>query len=278
MTYREIIREKAKLFQCAGIPDPANDAALLLSYLTGRPPLELRLDSETQPDPDVLSAYEQLVKQRLKRIPLQYVLGQAPFFRRIFMVNRNVLIPRPETELLCEWALEILRDYPSPRVLDLCCGSGCIGLTLKAERPETLVCLSDVSDEALQVAAENARILNLDVSFHRGDLFSGLEQASFHLIVCNPPYIASGECGILQPEVLYEPRIALDGGTDGLAMYRRIISGAGAVLVPRGSLLMECGEGEAQEIASLLAEHHFVSVQVRKDYAGIDRMILATLF
>ena len=215
MTYRELIRCTAKRFQAAGIPDPENDAALLLSHLTGKPALELRLDSNTEPDPDVLSAYGELTENRLRRIPLQYLLEEAPFYGRIFKVDPRVLIPRPETALLCEWALDTLRGVSSPRVLDLCCGSGCIGLTIKAEHPDSDVTLSDISSDALNVTAVNAVRLALDVSIRQSDLFQDLSGIRFDLIVSNPPYIRSSDCNTLQPEVMKEPRLALDGGKDG---------------------------------------------------------------
>ena len=175
MTPRDLIRKTASRFRASGIPDPENDAALLLSFLTGRRPLDLRMDADTELPSAVFGEYEDLVIQRLERIPLQYLLGEAPFFRRSFLVDPRVLIPRPETELLCEWALEILRDLPSPRVLDLCCGSGCIGLTLKAECPDAFLTLSDLSPDALDVASANAARLSLDVELVQRDLLEGFK-------------------------------------------------------------------------------------------------------
>ena len=275
MTPRELIRRTSASFREAEIPDPENDAALLLMHLTGRAPLDLRLDTETELDSAVLSSYQSLAERRLHRIPLQYLLGEAPFFHRVFKVDSRVLIPRPETELLCEWALDLLTDFPSPRILDLCCGSGAIGLTLKAERPDAVVTLSDISKDALNVAAVNAVRLSLDVIFREQDLLDGFDHSSFDLIVSNPPYIPSGECNHLQPEVLREPRIALDGGPDGCAVFRRIIADAAGVLSPGGKLLMELGINEADGLSGFLMNHGFTGIRIRKDYSGIDRMILA---
>ena len=275
MTPRELIRRTAELFRAGGIPDPENDAALLLAHLTGRPVLELRLDTDTHPEATVLSAYNELAEKRLGRIPLQYLLGEAPFCRRLFKVDPRVLIPRPETELLCEWALDTLRDIPAPRVLDLCCGSGCIGLTVKAERPDALVMLSDLSEDALNVAAVNAVRLSLDVSVRQSDLLEGLSGSVFDLIISNPPYIPSSVCDDLQPEVMKEPRLALDGGTDGCALYRRLIEAAPPFLVHGGKLLMEIGIHEADYLSALLSQQGYREVEIREDYAGIERMILA---
>ena len=247
----------------------------MLSSLTGIPALNLRLDTDTELQPDVLSAYRDLSEKRLRRFPLQYLLGNVTFCSRPFRVDQRVLIPRPETELLCQWALEILQDTPSPRILDLCCGSGCIGLTLKAERPDASVTLSDLSADALDMAAENAARLSLEVTLKQSDLFRSLENVSYDLIVSNPPYIPSADCDSLQPEVRYEPRLALDGGADGCSLYRRIIDSSAAFLTRGGVLLMELGFSEAAPVSQLLSEHGFKEIQVRKDYAGIDRMIRA---
>ena len=275
MTCRELIRRTAEQFSAAGIPDPVNDAALLLSDLTGISPLSLRLDEDTVLDYRVVEAYQSYVEQRLQRIPLQYILGEAPFFGRLFRVDSRVLIPRPETELLCEWALEVLRNQPLPRILDLCCGSGCIGITLKAEKPDAFVTCSDLSPDALSLASENAARLGVDVAFCRTDLLDGFATSGFDLIISNPPYIPSSVCADLQPEVKQEPLLALDGGPDGLSLYRRIIPDALTTLVRGGILMMELGQGEDAGVEKLLLEHSFINVEIREDLSGIRRMILA---
>ena len=276
MTCRELIRRASESFCAAGIPDPVNDAALLLSHLTGRPPLALRLDEETVLDPSVIDSFKSLAEQRLSRIPLQYLLGEAPFYGRIFRVDSRVLIPRPETELLCEWALELLKDGSSPRILDLCCGSGCIGITLKAELPSASVTLSDISPDALDLAAENASLLGADVALCRSDLLEAFSGTSFDLIISNPPYIPSADCDTLQEEVLREPRLALDGGKDGLSLYRRIVREAFPRLSPGGFLLMELGISEDEAVSALLSDYGYESIQIREDLSGIRRMILST--
>ena len=274
MTPRDLIRQAARRFRSADIPDPDTDSALLLASLTGGSPLALRLDEDTALDPSLVSRFEQLVRRRLTRYPLQYVLGEAPFCGRLFAVDPRVLIPRPETELLCSWALEVLEGVERPRVLDLCCGSGCLGLSVKAARPDAAVVLSDLSADALAVAAENSARLALEAVLHQGDLLEGFPPSSFDLILCNPPYIPSADCEALQPEVRFEPRMALDGGADGLDFYRRLSASAAAVLVPGGMLLMELGIHESDPVSALLAASGFHDVQLRKDLAGLDRMIL----
>lgn len=277
MNPRELIRLTASRFFAAGIPDPDNDSALLLSFLCGRPPLELRLDTDTVLSGPLLDRFQELADRRLQRIPLQYLLSEVSFCGRMFRTDPRALIPRPETEQLCLLALQLAENRPSPRVLDLCCGSGCIGLTIKAERPDTILVLSDLSADALALAEENRRRLGLEAELRRNDLLDGFPDGSFDLIVCNPPYIPSSECASLQPEVRKEPLMALDGGPDGLAFYRRLIPCAAAVLASGGAIALEVGFGEASAVADLLAGSGFVSVGIHKDLAGIDRMISARI-
>lgn len=274
MTPATLLRETSLCFRKAGIPDPETDSALLLSFLTGVKPLPLRLDTDTELSPDILSAFSALVTRRLSREPLQYITGEAPFFGRFFAVTPDVLIPRPETEELCSWALEIL-PASGAAVLDLCCGSGCIGLTLAAERPSLQITLSDISSRALDVASVNCSRLKTEVFFHQGDLTEGLPSHYFDCIISNPPYIPSDECGNLQPEVLCEPLVALDGGTDGLSFYRRIADETPRVLKKGGTLLLEIGFGETDAVSSVLASAGFSDLSVRNDFSGIPRMMYA---
>ena len=275
MNPRSLLLDTAARFRAAGIPDPETDSALLLSFLTGQAPLSLRLDSDTELSAEILESFSEMAERRLVREPLQYITGEAPFFGRVFQVDSRVLIPRPETEELCAWALETLPVSDSCRVLDLCCGSGCIGLTLAAERPSLQVTLSDCSRDALDVAAANAARYSLQVSLRCGDLAEGLPPASFDCVVSNPPYIPSAECGVLQPEVLREPSLALDGGADGMDFYRRISDECVRILRPDGILLLELGYGESDAVSSLLAAAGFTGITVRKDFSGIARMMLA---
>ncbi len=275
MTPRVLLRDTAQRFRNAGIPDPETDSALLLSFLTGNAPLSLRLDAETELPAEILNTFSEMVNRRLTREPLQYILHEAPFYGRLFYVDSRVLIPRPETEQLCTWALEFLPPAVSFHVLDLCCGSGCIGLTLASERHDLQITLADLSSEALEVAALNASRLKVSVALHQGDLTEGIPADSFDLIVSNPPYIPTLECSALQPEVLREPVVALDGGTDGMAFFRRIASEASRILKPKGHLLMELGAGESNDVLSLLSSAGFEEITVRKDFSGIPRMIHA---
>ena len=170
------------------------------------------------------------LKRRIKHEPLQYILGEADFMGLKIKVNPSVLIPRFETEILVETAGKYLK--PGAKVLDLGTGSGCIAIALAKEFPGAEFLACDISKEALKVAAQNALLQGVNIDFKEGDLFEAcdLQDEAFDLIVSNPPYIATGDFPSLQPEIGYEPRIALDGGEDGLAFYRRIIAGAGRYL------------------------------------------------
>ena len=278
MTSRELLRAAARELAAAGVPDPAYDAGQLLAKVTGMPALELRAGfAEISAEQE--APFRALMDRRKAREPLQYLLGDTVFLGRSFQVRPGVLIPRPETEMLAENAIRWVRErslrVPHPEVLDLCCGSGCIGLTVKAERPDAIVTLSDISRDALDVAAANAARYSLQVSLRCGDLAEGLPPASFDCVVSNPPYIPSAECGVLQPEVLREPSLALDGGADGMDFYRRISDECVRILRPDGILLLELGYGESDAVSFLLAAAGFTGITVRKDFSGIARMMLA---
>ena len=273
MTPRELILQISARLKAAGVPDPTTDSALMLSRLTERPPLELRMDMETEITASTLAQMEALAQRRCKREPLQYILGEAPFFGRMFEIAPGALIPRPETEELCRWALEQLEPGGSPSILDLCAGSGCIGLTMKLERPEAEVTLAELSDEAIRTAERNRDRFGADARILKSDLFSAVAGKRFDLILSNPPYIPSGECPGLQREVLYEPLMALDGGADGLAFYQRIAAEAGAFMKAGGCLMMELGDGEAGKVKQMLAEAGWRNIEVRQDLAGKQRMI-----
>lgn len=273
MNPRALLKATASAFRNAGIPDPEVDAALLLSHVTGQPPLSLRLDMTTALPDDVLTRFDALVSRRLTRQPLQYLLNTQPFLGRDFYVDERVLIPRPETELLAEHAIAALREHPHPIALDLCCGSGALAVSMALEVPGAQVHAADLSPDALAVTAKNAELLGASVTLHQGDLFATVPEIAFDVIVSNPPYIPSADCLTLQEEVRREPLMALDGGTDGLDFYRRIASDAPKFLRPGGVLLLEVGFDQAEAVMALLAD--FADVQAHEDYQHIPRMIEA---
>ena len=275
MTPRQLLKETAAAFRAVGIPDPEVDASLLLSHLTGKAPLSLRLDGETALAEDLLARFSALVQRRMERIPLQYLLGTQDFMGHTFHVDERVLIPRPETELLCERAIDAMRKAGSehPSALDLCCGSGCIGISMVLAVPEAEVHQADLSEDALAVTRMNADNLHAAVTLHHGDLFHAVGDAKFNVIVSNPPYIPTEECRVLQEEVLREPLMALDGGMTGLDFYERIAQEAPAHLLPGGVLLMEVGWDQGERVRQLLDDAGFTHTAVHNDYNDIGRMV-----
>lgn len=277
MNPRQLIRETAALFRAAGIPDPEVDSAELLAHLTGKQPLMLRLDMDIQLTDEVLSAYARLRDQRLQRVPLQYLTHEQSFLGRSFYVDERVLIPRPETELLAEMVINALRPLPHPTALDLCCGSGCIGVSAALGAPHADVHAADLSPDALAVTRRNADALGARLTLHQGDLFAAVEGMKFDLIVSNPPYIPAAECLVLQEEVLREPNMALDGGTDGYDFYRRIASKAPAHLNAGGMVFLEVGWNQGENVRRLMENAGFRHTKVHPDLQGIPRMVEAHL-
>lgn len=273
MTIGEARFDITKRLREAGVEDAASDADWMLVALTGytRAALPLhKAEALTQAQCDTLAAQ---TRRRVAGEPLQYILGSQDFLGLSFLVDERVLIPRPETELLCEMALAEI-DSGAGSALDLCCGSGCIGVTLAKLRPGARVWASDKSDGALDVARENARRLAAEVTFLQGDLLAPAEGLRFDLIVCNPPYIPRGELSALSKEVRREPASALDGGEDGLDFYRRIAGEATARLSGHRVLLLEVGHDQAEAVASLCAAQG-ADTQITKDYQGIARFVRA---
>lgn len=276
MTPRELIRRTAAAFRAADVPDPEVDASLLLSRLTGKPPLFLRTDDWTALPEDVLSAFDALAKRRLTREPLQYILQEQSFLGHTFHVDGRVLIPRPETELLAERAIDALRGKgPGTSALDLCCGSGCIAVSMALAVPDATVHACDLSDGALDVTRRNAEALGASVTLHQGDLLDAVSSLTFDVIVSNPPYIPTADCEALQQEVMREPSMALNGGADGLDFYRRIAREAPARLNPGGVLLLEVGYDQAEAVIRLLEGAGFRDCRAHEDYQHIQRMIEA---
>jgi len=273
-TLRQALADGTRYLESASTPDARLDAAWLLEAVAQKPRLTLALE-ESLLSPPQAERYAALLARRAAGEPLQYILGEQDFFGLRFLVDERVLIPRPETELLCEQALERLKERPGGKVLDLCAGSGALAITLALRCPEAEVWACDVSPDALQVARENARRLGASVRFEQGDLFAPLNQERFDLIVSNPPYIARPELEALQPEVRREPLLALDGGADGLDFYRRIAREAPGHLRRGGSILLEVGAGQAGSVESMLCAQAFDLEGAVPDYRGIPRVVRA---
>ena len=275
MTIKQAILQAVQAFEASGVPDPRIDAELILCHLTGLDRMSMLMQGATELTSEQEQRFSSLLLSRTRRKPLQYLLGTQYFYGLPFHVDSRVLIPRQETETLCEWGISHLKEMVHPRALDLCTGSGAIAVTLRHECPHADVTAADLSTDALEVASANARLNQTDVRFVQGDLWEPLSGETFDLILSNPPYIPTLDCDTLQQEVMQEPRMALDGGTDGLDFYRRIAQGAPAHLTPDGLIAVEVGIGEAQDVAALFSAAGLCDVRIIKDLYGVGRIVSA---
>lgn len=273
MTIHEAARLGAQTL--AAVPDPQLDAEWLLGEALGMKRLELRLNATRSLTAEQETKYRDLLKKRAARVPLQYILGTQSFFGCELRVTEAVLIPRQETETLCERALMALEATPSPAIADLCTGSGAIAIALRHARPDARVWATELSPPALALARENAQKNGTVITFLEGDLLEPLQGLTFDCIVSNPPYISTGALAALQPEVRFEPRMALDGGTDGLLFYRRLAQGVPTVLRPGGRVFLELGDGQADAVAALFAAAGFAEIRVHNDLFGCPRVLEA---
>ncbi len=259
-----------------GSTSPRLDAELMLAMVLGYNRIQLILEAGKPLDKDQLAAYRELHKRRRGGEPIAYLRGFREFYGRDFRVDRRVLVPRPETETLVECALRRSRHLSlSARVLDLCTGSGCVAITYKAERPTTTVFASDVSADALAVAADNALRLGL-VALLRADLYAGMDAlvGSLDLITANPPYIDDAAFAELERDISeFEPRLALAAGADALSVTRPLVSGAPRMLARGGSLAVETMAGCAPKVVELMQDAGFVEIEVDRDYGGHERVI-----
>lgn len=270
MRARELLGQAEERLRAAGVASARREAEMLLAHAAGRDTLLLRAADEDIPK-DALARLLELLKRRAAREPIQYILGEAWFMGLRFRVREGVLIPRFDTETVCECALKRLK--PGARVLDLCTGSGALAVAIKINRPDCAVCASDVSETALEIARENAALNGADIDFFMGDFFAPVT-GLFDLIVSNPPYIPEGDMDALPPEVKKEPRLALWAGEDGLCFYRRFAKEAPKYLFPGGAVVLEVGDGEAESVCGLMREDFF-DITVDNDLGGLPRAVSA---
>ena len=287
MKYKELYLYGAEKLKNAGVPEAELDARLLLEAVFHTTRNDMLLYPDKEVDEKQKENYVNHIQKREKRIPLQYILEKQEFMGMEFYVNKDVLIPRQDTEILVEEAMKHLHD--GMHILDVCTGSGCILISLLHYSNDCQGVGIDISEAALSVAKENAARLLEDnkeehmgdqqkISFWEGDLFDALpEMDKFDIIVSNPPYIETKVLETLEPEVSHhEPLTALDGKEGGLYFYRRIVENAGQYLHRDGMLFFEIGYNQAEPVTQLMKDKGFIEVNVKKDYAGLDRVVYGT--
>jgi len=282
LTIQEALAAAAADLARAGVPDPALDAEALLRHVTGWDRASILARPEAELAAEAQARFAGLIRLRADRRPLQHLTGLQAFWRHEFRVTPDVLIPRPETEVLVEAALERLRPLPHPTIVDVGSGSGCIALSLAAELPGAAVHAIDVSDLALAVARHNAARLGLEhrVAWHQGDLLAPVAKlaGAIDAVLSNPPYVDTSEGPTLAPEVRdHEPHVALFPPGDSFSIYRRLVPEAARVLAPGGWLLLEVGQGMSDEVAGLCQAAGFATEAVIPDLRSIPRTVVARL-
>ena len=278
MTVAELLVEAARELRDTGVKAPEWDAERLLRHVLGCDRASLLASPGAAVAAEAEQDFRGLVAERARRVPLQHLTGSQAFWKHEFRVTPEVLIPRPETELLVEMALELLRGTAGPVVVDVGTGSGCIALSLAAERPDARLHATDISASALAVARDNARRLGFEerVDFRAGQLLEPVAELEGQgdLVVSNPPYVDTGERDGLEPEVReHEPELALFPPGDALSVYRRLLPDAFAWLRPTGFLAVEIAPNLAEPVTGLFASAGFEAVRVANDLAGRARVV-----
>lgn len=278
MTVREALLWGEKKLKANGAGDWAKaDAAFLLGHILQKSSPNILLFQEEALSVEEKMVYIKGLGRMSRHEPLQYVTGIQNFYGLDFIVDERVLIPRYDTEILCEQALSSI-DQGAKYILDLCTGSGALAVVLCVLRPQITCMATDISQDALMVAVRNAQKHEVleKIEFVQSDLLQNV-QGAFDLIVCNPPYITTQEMDALSDEVKKEPRLALHGGDDGLAYYRRILCEVRGHLKPNGHLLMEIGYTQAQEVRQLFEENGFRNIEIKQDFEHRDRVVCGRL-
>ncbi len=277
ITVLEAIKLSTEYLEKKQVESPRTNAEILLAEILHCKRLDLYLSFDKPLSENELNLYRESIKQRAMRIPLQYILGYVEFFGLKINVNQNVLIPRPETELLVEKIINDFKSIKNLRILDIGSGSGNISLSLAKNLENSFVTGIDISDKAIEVAIDNA-IKNsvANVEFKLLDIMTEeiFNQGKFDLIVSNPPYVSKNDYQTLEPELkVHEPRVALTDNADGLTFYNRIITIAKNILKQQGYLYFEIGKDQHEIIYGLMNQQNFNNIKIQKDYSGIERMI-----
>ena len=280
MLLRDLIKYGESTLQEAGIDDYSSDTRLLAMYVFNMDYTGIMMHMYDEMSEEDSEYFKECIEIRSTHIPCHHITGTQVFMGYSFTVDENVLIPRQETEILVEEALKCAEGIDSCKTLDVCCGSGCIGISFSLKRKEAgyeddQVHMVDISKDAIMVAEENNFKLNAGCEINKSDLFEKVDQ-KYDIIISNPPYIRTSDIEDLMEEVrLHEPRLALDGGEDGLYFYDRIIKEARKFLYETGRLLFEIGYNQYEDVRRLLVDAGYTDIKLIKDYAGLDRVVTA---
>ncbi len=271
MRVKELLEQAITKLKENDIEEANSKARRILAYVLGTSKEYLISHDNDEILKEYEIKYNKALQELLNGKPIQYIIGIQEFMGIEFIVNEDVLIPQPDTEILVEETIKTAKEFQNPQILDLCTGSGAIGITIAKELPNSRVTASDISEKALEVAKKNDK--DNKVIFIQSDLFNNIYE-KFDIIVSNPPYIKTAEINTLSKEVQNEPMLALDGGEDGLNFYRTIVENAHNYLNANGYLCLEIGDDQAKEVASLLEKNsNYVEIKHYKDLAGNDRVI-----
>lgn len=259
-----------------------NDILVLMAFYfnTSKDKLYLDIRNMVLSDKDKLQLDSLLDKYYIKKIPLQYLTNKQYFFNEEYFVNENVLIPRQDTEILVEEAIKYINKYTLKDMLDMCTGSGCIGISIANNSDVENITLVDISNDALEVAKKNILLNNVEknITIIQSNLFTNLQGKKFDIIVSNPPYIKTSDINNLDEHVKHEPYLALDGGVDGMDIYTRIIKNAKDYLNSNGILMLEIGYDELEDIKNILEEYkEYKFLECIRDFGGHDRVVVCSL-
>jgi release factor glutamine methyltransferase len=278
--FHRLLKETAEKLKNAGIDAATTEVEIILETLLEVERINVYLYGARLTDDTILKKFNQIIKKRITRQPLQYILGETNFYGRKFMVNPDVMVPTPETELLCELAVNYIKNenLEHVEILDIGVGSGVVGVTIACELSHVWVTAVDISQAALAMARKNAAIHEIEsrIRFLNSDLFSKIDDDSkFDLILSNPPYIAQKDYDSLSPEVLADPKISLVSGVDGLDIIRKLIKKSPDYLKEKGRLMFEIGYDQAEMVKNITdVDVRYKSITIIKDLNDIDRVVI----
>jgi release factor glutamine methyltransferase len=276
VSLRELYNQGREAIRQSGIENPELEASVLLAKAFNIEARDIYAHPERQLGPEEVEEFNRLLERRIRREPMAYILGEKEFYSRSFSVTPDVLIPRPETEILVEEALKILENFTSPWIIDVGTGSGCIAVTLGCERRDARIFATDISYEALLIARKNSERhgVSQGVSFVRSDLLSCFKDKSFDLVVSNPPYVKGSDYVSLDRDIRdYEPEISLLGGEEGIDYIKGIIFQSKRALKKGGWCIIEVGVDQSGRVTEMFEEAGFKDISLTRDLSGVERVI-----